>query len=636
MSRILNSDRSKPIYILFLSVLSAMLWLCGLDSTQNTVWWLAKAISGYGFEVTLIAVGLFFMYYFIFCKETFSQFNYKGEKILSGFIAVCFLCGDACALAESLQPIWSSWLQIIKSILLLLVYFFFALAGTRWLNFLLCRFGCNDLPKPKIFEKCPFIVFFLFILILWLPQLIIKFPGTMCYDNVNQLAQYFGYIDISSNHPTFHTLLLGICFDFGLLFSSANLGLFTAVLIQTLILAAVFAYTLVTMLRMKCPTWLIVLSIVFYTVTPNIIGYISIPLKDIPYSAFCVLFTVGLVNLVMDEEKFWKSKWQAFLFIISGALVILLRNNGILMIIPICIYLAVSIFRNREINIGSRIRRVCAVLSIFVVTISVNTGIDICFSPVGGSKGEAFSLPFQQTARFVRDHPEDITEDEAKIINAILDYENLGELYDPRISDPVKATFKNESSAWDMVSYFGVWAKQFFRHPITYIEATVSQNYTLFYPQVNNIKYYSDVKTHNELQYTMDEIDGLSGITFFDWPRENMTQFYTFLHDMPIIGTLSNLAFYTLLIFTLWVFSRHYRMKGMGLILSGPILTILMCILAPVILLQSRYAFPMAYAMPIVVGAFLFILKRTKDEEELKNVSVTENLTVTLFDRDDD
>lgn len=632
-----RSIRSKwnGICILLLSMISSMLFMCDLGDKSNPFTWIAEAINGRGFEVTLIAVGLFFMYYFIFLKESFCESKFKGEKLLGGFISLCFLFGDACVSANGLSPVWSSHWQIIKSVLLLFVYFFLALAGTRWLNFILCHFSSDKTVKPRIWDKHPFVFFFFLILVLWLPQLVFKFPGTMCYDNFNQLGQYFGYIDISSNHPTFHTLLLGLCFDFGLLFSSANLGLFTAIFIQTLILAATFAYSLVTMLKMKCPYWLVILSIVFYTVTPNIIGYLSIPLKDVPYSAFCVLFTLSLVNYVYDNEKFWHSKTQVFLFILSGALAILLRNNGLLAIVPISVYLCICVLKDKKTSVSSRIKRIIAVLSIFVITVSVNTGINLYFNPVEGSGGEAFSFPFQQTARYVRDHPEDVTEEEARIINAILDYENLGELYDPRISDPVKATFKNKSTTKDLIAYFGVWTKHFLRHPMTYVEATVAQNYTLFYPQVNNIKYYPSVNTHNELQPLMAETKELSGITAFDPIRNNMTRFYTFLHNMPVIGTLSNLAFYTLLLLALWAFSRHYKLKGMGLVLSTPLITVLMCIFAPVILLQSRYAFPMAYAIPTVVAAYLFLYKRKKEEERQMSISVTENLGVSTFDEQD-
>lgn len=42
-----------------------------------------------------------------------------------------------------------------------------------------------------------------------------------------------------------------------------------------------------------------------------------------------------------------------------------------------------------------------------------------------GSTREMLSLPFQQTARYLRDNPQDVTEDEKKIISAVLDYEKI-------------------------------------------------------------------------------------------------------------------------------------------------------------------------------------------------------------------
>lgn len=605
----------KHVIILLLTLFSVPFFFADLGDGGNIFDWLSHAIDGNGFVMTLLCIGLYFIYFRMLEKVH----SYRGERIFSAFIAISFLFGDACSVDSSLSPIFNN---IIKSICLVAVYFFFALAMTRFLHFLLIRFSDDG----KIRLKHPFILFFIVIIALWLPQLIIKFPGTLCYDNVTQMAQYFGYTNFSSNHPMTHTLLLGICMDFGLLFGSANLGLFTAVLLQSLLLAAIFAYTLVIMYKLKSPTWVIFISLVFYTVTPNIIGYISIPLKDIPYSAFYVLFTASVINYIRDEEYFWKSKKQILAFVFSGAMIVLLRNNGLIAVIPIILY--ISICTLKKYKAATALKRVCSLLLTFVITVSVNAAIDLTFSPESGSRGEAFSFTFQQTARFVRDHSQDVTEKEAEIINNILDYENIGSLYDARICDPVKATFKTDSSISDLFSYLGLWAKQFFRHPLTYFEATVSQNYSLFYPQVNNIKYYPSVQTHHELQSSITEISKLHGLAVFDAPRDKMTDFYTFLHNMPIIGMLSNIGFITLLLIALIVFSMHHKLKGMLPALAPALLTIIMCILSPVIMLQSRYAFPAVYSMPLLVAFFIYMYKR----KCALLIDVTENLQTCLFD----
>ena len=55
-----------------------------------------------------------------------------------------------------------------------------------------------------------------------------------------------------------------------------------------------------------------------------------------------------------------------------------------------------------------------------------------------------FSLPFQQTARYVKNTGDEISEEEREIIAKVLDYDSLAEIYEPMTADPVK----NNLSFW--------------------------------------------------------------------------------------------------------------------------------------------------------------------------------------------
>lgn len=54
------------------------------------------------------------------------------------------------------------------------------------------------------------------------------------------------------------------------------------------------------------------------------------------------------------------------------------------------------------------------------------------------SPKEMFSLPFQQTARYVKEYGDEISEEEREIIAKVLDYDSLAEIYEPMTADPVK------------------------------------------------------------------------------------------------------------------------------------------------------------------------------------------------------
>ncbi len=580
-----------------LSLLSAFLLPLRLNKVPT--------LNGQGLIVSLLFGGLLVLY----SRCLFDPVGgYRGETVFSLLTAVAFLFGDACVVAQGLSPLWSGAEQIAKSLGLLLVYFFLLRTLTRRLRLFLQK-QRPALTLPKAVAGHPFLFFIGLLLLFWLPQMVIKFPGTLCYDNVTQLSQCFGYDVPASNHPMTHTLYLGLCWSFGMLFNAPNLGLFTAVFLQALLMAGVFAYTLTQMLRLKVPSWVVLVAFLVYAVTPNVTGYVTIPLKDIPYSTFYVLYTAMLVDLLWDEEAFWKSKGRVTALVLSGAMIVLLRNNGLLAIVPLSVWLSLRLLKTRQ-PVKVRLRRVAALVLTFVITLSVNTAIDHAYHPVGGSMGEPFSFFFQQTARTLRDHPEDVTPEEAAAIDGVLDYENLGSLYNPRVADPVKATWKPEADVADLLRYLGAWAKQGLRHPLTYFEATVSQNYSLFYPQVNNIQYYPSVTTHHPLNNVMPQTAGLHGISAFDGLRNGMTGYYTLLHTLPVIGQLSNIGFWVLLLLLLLVYARHDKVKGFGLLTLPSLLTLVMCLASPVILLQSRYAFPLVYSMPVIVGAYVAFSSR--------------------------
>ena len=99
-----------------------------------------------------------------------------------------------------------------------------------------------------------------------------------------------------------------------------------------------------------------------------------------------------------------------------------------------------------------------------------------------GSRKEMLSIPFQQTARYLKEYPDDVTESEENAIEKILDYGSLAENYNPEISDHVKDTFNNSATTQDMVNYFKAWVSMFLRHPDVYFQATFNNTYGYYYP----------------------------------------------------------------------------------------------------------------------------------------------------------
>ena len=79
------------------------------------------------------------------------------------------------------------------------------------------------------------------------------------------------------------------------------------------------------------------------------------------------------------------------------------------------------------------------------------------FKITSGSIRETLSIPFQQTARYVKYHSDDLTQEDIIVIDKVLGYDDLAERYDPEISDPVKNKFNKYTSNGELMDYLKDW-----------------------------------------------------------------------------------------------------------------------------------------------------------------------------------
>ena len=71
----------------------------------------------------------------------------------------------------------------------------------------------------------------------------------------------------------------------------------------------------------------------------------------------------------------------------------------------------------------------------------ITMGITSAFHVEKDTPKEMLSLPFQQTARYVRDYGDEGTEEEKAAIGQVLDYDKIAKGYMELTSDPVKTTY---------------------------------------------------------------------------------------------------------------------------------------------------------------------------------------------------
>jgi hypothetical protein len=308
-----------------------------------------------------------------------------------------------------------------------------------------------------------------------------------------------------------------------------------------------------------------------------------------------LLYIIKLYDIIKNEQS---TKKYITLFIIS-ILVILFRNNGIYTII-LSLPFILFIKEKRK-----------PVLITFLAILAFNIGYGKILLPSlkisDTSIREALSIPFQQTARLVKYHGDNIEKKDVKIIDYLLEYDTLGSRYQANISDPVKNKYNKEATSEDLKNYFGVWFKYLWKYPVVYIDATASNIYGYFYPDTSKWYIYYNYNTR------LTEAG-------FDYNYNNLKPVRYLLAAVgnnfpyiPVIGMFVNIAI------AVWIYFISFGMllinkkaKYIPVLLPAFSL-ILVCVASPVNT-YFRYAQPFVFSLPVV----LFLLYGIIDKEKKK------------------
>ena len=96
---------------------------------------------------------------------------------------------------------------------------------------------------------------------------------------------------------------------------------------------------------------------------------------------------------------------------------------------------------------------------------------------------EGLSVPFQQTARYVCEYEDEVTEYERQVINDTLNFDAMKN-YEPRTSDPIKILYR----AGDLGPYMKIWLQMFFTHTGCYVAFFLNKGYGYLSPVEQNIE----------------------------------------------------------------------------------------------------------------------------------------------------
>ena len=618
---------SGNLFIFLLAVLSALALTADLDvavaaeagikiglyqQIYKLIEIIGQGIKDQGFILSILTILFTVTYWLVWKKKGIKPVKYsKGLALL---LSVMYVAGMGYAYADTVTVLVTSSIRLLRTILCICGFWILYLTVINvFYDFIKSGWDVRT-PNWKalnVYQKHPFALPWMVIMGVWLIHLILRYPGTMSYDNARQLSYYFGYDTFTTAQPIFHTVLFSFFVQIGLWLGNENLGLFLFVIMQSLVMSGVLAYSLYLMKQWNVSRWLRMLTMGIYTIAPYYTGYASFPIKDFLYTAFFVLVLMYSFEWFRDSNSLLGTKGKQAGFIVAASMLILVRNNGVYVYLPMALLILLTEIGRMKKAAGSRsLKRAGIVLVVFLSPLVISWGAKAVITEVWSvqkdTPKEMLSLPFQQTARYVRDYGDELTGEERAAIDAVLDCDKIAKAYMELTSDPVKSTFHAQSTT-EVMEYFKVWFRQFLKHPLCYLEATWNQNYYMFAPNIDNIVYNKDCTVAYE---TINELNMQELITFKVPEKMHgictiMVSFYALLTRLPIIGLLNNVAFYIILLFVITSFFLKDGQKKAVWMLMPLWLTFLIIIASPQIQNQPRYAFPIIYSMPIVVAFFM-------------------------------
>lgn len=551
-----------------------------------------------------------FLWFISFCFYHWNFIKNITKKETSGFsfyalpvfFALCLLMGQSYYEVDSSAYCFGSAVNFLKFLLSLAGYsiLFHSLMGIlyQFLNSHIFTADGNHFFTHHAFWKAFFIL-----LGAYMPFLLLSFPGQLCWDAIGQIEQVIGNTGYSTHHPLFHTLLMGGFVKMGqAMFHSPELGLFAYMLLQMAALAGALAATIAVLSRRRAKFSLLLCLLLLYCITPAYSNMASTALKDVPYSAAVIGYTICLGLLLENPDKIRDRKFVPVFLLLQTA-VILLRNNGLYLILFSGIGCFVFLFRRMKGKQKISLLFSSFAGSVLIAEILLFLLVRIC-SAGSGSIGEMLSIPFQQTARYLQLYQGEISAEERRGIEGVLgEVDRVAASYDPAISDPVKALFRQDASAAELKAYLKAWLQGFFRHPRSYFEAFFLHVYGWFTPSVSN-----------SIRYETDGYEAIRQGGLFPGAQKLLIFYYRFAARFTPLGFLENIGVFVWGLCFLTFYQKKQNWKE-GLLAGLPLwISLLICMASPCFFSHPRYAFPILFTLPFLYGFTL-----TKDSCSIRN-----------------
>ncbi len=496
-----------------------------------------------------------------------------------------------------------------NALLVMVAFFIIITVDTRhvWRNYESARngkgklFGLIPLPdkaKEISVTKRDFLINWSLMFLLGIPVFLAEFPGFFVYDAQEELNEVLTRT-FTTHHPLFHVLLLGgIIALFHKLTGSWNLGIAMYILLQMLVITAIFAYAVTYLQRKGAGRKWRIFWLVFYGAFPPIVMYTLCSCKDGLFSALLLLLTILLVQLLDEREAFLSDKKKVAAFVLTATIMPLFRHNGFYAYL---VFVPFAILYFRKVLKPVLVGMLTAPVILYLV---LNGALGaLCHVEEVTHHQEMLTVPIMQLARVYTYENDSLSEEDKALIESYIPENNLSK-YTPRVSDLVKVDFDNALYEESKGDFWKVWWKLFLQHPASYLNAWLLTSYGYWYPPaIINVYGGNTVYTftYEGSSYFGYEVEPPGERISLIPPLDNLYRYISignFQKDNPLLRLFFTPGLYVFIYMFVFAYRLYRKKFGQILPFLPMILTFCTVLLGPTYLI--RYVLYLWLCVPLL------------------------------------
>lgn len=446
--------------------------------------------------------------------------------------------------------------------------------------------------KKEYSNKIICIISFLGIFITNLIFLITYYPGSNMNDTLFIIS---GPISSSGQHPIIYNLWLSCTYNiFYKLFNNMNLAYFLTSIVQVIIMTSII--TLIIRWfnkKFKNKTATIIL-LIYYIFIPIVSNYNIVLIKDSLFSIVLLLHIPLLYELIKTKGEILKNKkYLVFMFIIFLS-TILVRNNGLYIILFLSFVLLI-IYKNY----------IKYLLPIVLTAIIISFIPNLVISKQENLFQEKVGIPIQQLSYIIKHDSKNIKKENKTYLNKIMNLTDIKENYNPYSVDTIKwhKKFNREYLDKTKIKFIKTWFTILPTHFESYIKSYLLTTYELWSFEKFNPIQSRFLGIDKSDYYNQEEFKNLENKTIFPKKIQQSLEKY---YEKTTIFFGNGTCFWILIVTMLYTI---YKNKTKYLILSLPLIGLwLTLMISSPISYALRYMSPYIYMLPFII-AITFITK---------------------------